>query len=175
MSHINLQWYAVYTRSRSEKKVAHELDKSGIDHYLPLYKSLRQWSDRRKKVLLPLISSYVFVHITPRDHYQVDQTSGVVCFVHFNGKPVAIPEWQIRNLQILVGARMHIEDGCEFKTGAPVRVTMGPLAGIHGIVAEIRGQHKLIIQIEALNFNLAVNIDPVMVTPIKEPACPAWA
>jgi transcription antitermination factor NusG len=163
MSHINLQWYAVYTRSRSEKKVACELDKSGIDHYLPLYNTLHQWSDRRKKVQLPLISCYVFVHITPNEHYVVDQTSGVVCFVHFNGKPVAIPEWQIKNLQILIGSKMTVEDCRDFKTGSPVRVTMGPLAGLHGIIAEIRGQHKVVICIEALGYNLAVNVDPRMV------------
>lgn len=163
MSAINLQWYAVYTRSRSEKKVAHELVKSGIDHYLPLYCTLRQWSDRKKKVSLPLISSYIFVHISPHQHYVVDQTSGVVCFVNFNGKPVAIPEWQIRNLQILAESRATIEDCHEFKKGEPVKVTMGPLAGLHGVVVEARGQRKLVITIDALNFSMAVNVDPQIV------------
>lgn len=163
MSAINLQWYAVYTRSRSEKKVAHELVKSGIDHYLPLYGILRQWSDRKKKVTLPLISSYVFVHISPREQYVVDQTSGVVSFVNFNGRPVAIPEWQIRNLQILTESRMELENCRDFKKGEQIKVIMGPMAGLHGVITEIRGQRKLVISIEALNFRMAVNVDPRIV------------
>ncbi len=163
MSAINLQWYAVYTRSRSEKKVARELVKSGIDHYLPLCRSLRQWSDRKKKVALPLISCYVFVHISPREHYVVDQTSGVVSFVSFNGSPVAIPEWQIRNLQILTESYMELENCMDFKKGEQVRVIMGPMAGLHGVITEIRGQRKLVISVEALNFSMAVRIDPRIV------------
>ncbi|HDO06779.1 MAG TPA: hypothetical protein ENG85_03760, partial [Bacteroidetes bacterium] len=69
-------WYALYVRSRTEKKVAVELEGADIDFYLPLEKRLRQWSDRKKWVEEPLFRSYIFVHITQKEYYKVLQTRG---------------------------------------------------------------------------------------------------
>src|SRR4030042_2560830 len=101
-------WYALYTHSRAEKKVAEELERQGIEHYLPLYKTLRQWSDRKKKVELPLIRSYLFVKIREKKSYPVLQTPGVMRIVSFSGRPVPIPDWQIENLRIVLGAQVTI-------------------------------------------------------------------
>src|SRR4030042_6761553 len=103
-------WFAAYTRSRAEKAVARELEKQHINYYLPLYKTIRQWSDRKKKVEEPLIRSYIFVHITDKEYRKVLETSGVVNIVHFSGKPVSIPDWQIDNLKILMGAEVPLDN-----------------------------------------------------------------
>ncbi len=103
-----MHWYAAYTHSRAEKKVARELEKQGIEHYLPLIKTLKQWTDRKKKVEEPLIRSYIFVHITEKEYMDVLHTAGVMTIVRFSGKPVAIPDWQIENLKILLGTSLPI-------------------------------------------------------------------
>ena len=54
-------WYAIYTMPRSEKKVYNRIIESGIEAYLPLLTTVRIWSDRKKKVSLPLIPSFVFI------------------------------------------------------------------------------------------------------------------
>jgi len=161
-------WYAAYTKSRAEKKAARELKKQGIEHYLPLYTTIRQWSDRKKKVEEPLIRSYIFVHITGHAYRQVLQTPGVVNIVAFSGKPVPVPDWQILNLKILLGAEVPITtETREFEKGEEVKITQGNLAGLRGTVLQQKGHHKLAIRIDALNYNLTVDIDPGFVEAVK--------
>src|SRR5690242_2529438 len=90
-----LKWYAVHTRQRWEKKVASLLEKKGIEQYCPLNKVLRQWSDRKKTVLEPLFTSYVFIRVAEADHLKVKQTEGVLSLVHWLGKPAVIKEEEI--------------------------------------------------------------------------------
>ncbi len=157
-------WYAAYTHSRAEKKVARELEKQGIEHYLPLIKTLKQWTDRKKKVEEPLIRSYIFVHITEKEYMDVLHTAGVMTIVRFSGKPVAIPDWQIENLKILLGTSLPITvENHEFVAGEEVRITRGTLEGLRGIIQQIRGEHKLVISIDALHYHLTVDIDPAFV------------
>ena len=154
-------WYAVYTHSRAEKKVALELQKQDIEYYLPLYKTIRQWSDRKKKVEEPLIRSYIFVRIIVKEYTKVLQTSGVVSIVSFSGEPVPIPDWQIENLKIVLGAEVPITPGTrEFSKDEEVRITLGSLEGLRGTIIQVKGRHKLVIRINALNFNVTVDIDP---------------
>ena len=160
----NPQWFAAYTRSKAEKKVARELQKQGIEHYLPLVKTLKQWSDRKKKVEEPLIRSYIFVRITAKEYLPVLQTSGVVNIISFCGKPVPVPDWQITNLKILQGSELPVtHEEREFTAGEAVRITQGTLEGLRGIIVQIKGQQKLVISIQALNYNLSIDIDPAFV------------
>jgi transcription antitermination factor NusG len=157
-------WYAAYTKSNSEKKVAVELAKIGVEHYLPLQWTIRQWSDRRKKVQVPLINSYIFVHIKPKEHMRVVLVPGIVKIIHFSGKPVAIPEWQIQNLRILMGAQVQVNsEAKDFEKGEDVRISHGPLTGLRGKILHFHGHHKLVISIDALDYNLTIDIDPVFV------------
>ena len=161
------KWYAVYTKSRAEKKTASELVFNGIEVYLPLQKTIRRWSDRRKKVEIPLIRSYIFVKIAGKEYYEVLKTNGVVSIVKFSGKPVSIPEWQIQNLRILLGSgksfKISIED---FHEGDLVSIKSGSLRGLKGIVINRRGRSKLIISLDALEFCFTISIHPALVEPV---------
>lgn len=160
MSPKKRQWFAVYTHSRAEKKVASELALIGTEHYLPLYKTLKKWSDRKKIVEEVLIRSYIFVRITEKEFLQVLQIPGVVKIIHFSGKPVPIPDWQIENLKIVLGAKVPIESDCiEFEKGQEVRIAYGALLGVRGTILRIKGQQKLVISIDALNYNMTIDID----------------
>lgn len=140
------------------------MQKLGIEHYLPLYKTIRQWSDRKKKVEEPLIRSYIFVRIVQKEYLSVLQVNGVVKFVQFSGEPVPIPDWQINNLKILLGAGMMVENnGKEFKKGEEVMITRGSLEGLRGVVARSGNRTKLVISITALSYNMVVDIDPMFV------------
>jgi transcription antitermination factor NusG len=157
----DMHWYAVYTHSRAEKKVARELTKQRIEHYLPLIKTLKQWTDRKKKVEEPLIRSYIFVRIPENDYLDVLHTPGVMTLIRFSGKLVAIPDWQIDNLRILLGTSLPITvENRELITGEEVRITRGTLEGLRGIIQKIKGEHKLVISIHALHYHLTVDIDP---------------
>lgn len=90
---------AIYTKPRSEKKVADRLVANKIEVYCPLKMSLRQWSDRKKKVLVPAFPSYVFVRIEETERYQVLQDVGVLNFVYWLGKPAIIRDEEIKTIK----------------------------------------------------------------------------
>ncbi|MEA3296034.1 MAG: UpxY family transcription antiterminator, partial [Patescibacteria group bacterium] len=128
----NREWYAVYTRSRFEKKVNEKLIEKDIEVFLPLQKTVRQWSDRKKTVEIPLIRSYVFVKINFNDYLKVLDTYGVVRFMTYirNSNPAPIPREQINNLRILTKTDSDIEVTCEkLNPGDKIKVTSGLLNG----------------------------------------------
>jgi transcription antitermination factor NusG len=164
------RWYAVYVRSRAEKRVADELEKNNIEAYLPLYKTIRQWSDRRKKVQIPLIRGYLFVYIKGSEYFEVLKIEGIVAFVKFLGKPASIPDWQIQNLKILLGSGEEFEVAMsDFGEGDFVHITAGVLKGLKGKIVKVRRQKKLLISLDALDYSFTVNIHPALVQHIKSP------
>ncbi len=139
----DLQWYAVYTSSRAEKKVKERLDEQGISNYLPLKKEIRIWSDRKKKVSIPLIAGYIFVHTSPEHFTKVSQTQGVVAFLREKSKPVIIPDNQISRMRLMVD---HALSDVEFihdplEVGDKVVIRQGELRGLIGDLIEIRGRY----------------------------------
>jgi transcriptional antiterminator RfaH len=152
-------WYVIYTRPRAEKKVHCQLLEQGIESFLPMHKTMRQWSDRKKMVEVPLFSSYVFVNILPAQYFPVLQTLGVVKFISFEGNAVVIPQKQIDNLFILVSNNIETEStSAVFKPGQQVEVKIGPLSGLKGELIKIRGKNRVLVSIDHLEQNLLVNI-----------------
>src|SRR6266705_2514893 len=86
------RWYAAYTCANHEKRVAGELGARSVEHFVPLYKSVRRWRDRRVQLDLPLFPGYVFVRLALRDRLRVIQIPSVVRLVGFNGLPTALPD-----------------------------------------------------------------------------------
>ena len=94
-------WFAIYTKSRSEKKVFERLNDAGHESFLPLITEIRQWSDRKKKVKSPLIKSYVFVKVKKNDLVSIYNIPGVVTVLKHLGVPAIVTEVEINNLKIL--------------------------------------------------------------------------
>ena len=150
------RWYAVYTRSRAEKKLSILLKQKEVECFLPLTKKLQQRSDRKKWVEFPLIPSYVFVRITEKEHYTVLNTPGAVNYVSFDGQPVSIPEEQIIHLHNLITNKLQsieVQFG-DFAQGDWVEVVAGPLTGVKGEVVEIRGKQRLLLRFKSLGFSV---------------------
>jgi len=153
------KWYAVYTRSRHEKKVADEIDRNGYAVYLPLVKTLRQWSDRKKKVEVPLISSYVFVYASEKERYYILNTTGVSGFVMFEGKAAAIPEKQIQAMKLAIDSNLEIEVSKEvFVAGEQVKVINGLMKGAEGELIRKAHKFKLLIRVNNIGYSLMVEI-----------------
>ena len=152
-------WFAIYTNPRAEKLVYSRLLEEGIETFLPLQKTYRRWSDRKKLILKPLLSSYVFVKVVPREFPKVYRTNGVVKFVSFEGKPVAIPQRQIDNLRLLVNSDAEIEVTTgQFGKGDQVEVINGSMIGLTGELIKIGGRNRVIIRIDKLEQNILLTI-----------------
>lgn len=153
------KWYAIYTKPRWEKKVARQLEDKKIENYLPLYKILKQWSDRRKWVQEPLFRSYIFVNIELNDHLSVLQTSGVVKFVSFEKKPVVIPPVQIEAVRTFINTdeEMFTEE-VNMNVGNKVTINRGPLKGLEGTLVNISNRKRVRIMIEGIQQILYIKV-----------------
>lgn len=161
-------WYAVYTHSRAEKKVRQRLEDIGLEAFLPLQKCIRKWSDRKKIIDKPLISSYVFVRIRKSDFSKVLRTSGVVKFITLLGIPVKIPEDQIVNLKILSNSDVDVFVSQEmFLKGDIVEVLYGSLAGLRGELVRVGKKRKVVMRIISSELNLTVDIQTIAIKKLE--------
>jgi transcriptional antiterminator RfaH len=159
VKHVEPKWYAIYTNPRAEKQVFTRLLETSIETFLPLQKTYRQWSDRKKLVEKPLLSSYVFVKVIPKEFPKVYKTPGVVKFVSFDGLPVAIPQNQIDNLRLLINSDAEIEvTGDPLAKGDNVKVVSGSLVGLTGELINIGGKKRVVVRIDKLEQNIVVTI-----------------
>tara|TARA_R110001583_G_scaffold164022_1_gene316541 strand:- start:791 stop:1264 length:474 start_codon:yes stop_codon:yes gene_type:complete len=94
-----MNWYVLYVKPKSEKKVAEMLRKIGVEVYCPLIKEIRQWSDRKKTVENPLFKSYVFVHLKDRERQMVFGVPGVVRYLFWLGKPAIVKDEEIQAIE----------------------------------------------------------------------------
>ncbi len=159
-----MRWYALYTKSRAEKKVAQEFKKRGIINYLPIKRELRQWSDRKKWVEVPAISSYIFIQITPEQYKQVFEVTGVVAYVSYKGKAVTIPDHEIEAMRQTIENKIAFNvEATNIKKGEEITVTSGPLKGIKGIVKTIQGTKKLYLNISNIGYTLVIDLEEATV------------
>jgi len=143
-------WYAIYTKPRSEKKVTERLSGSGIEAYCPLMKTLRQWSDRKKKVQLPMFPGYVFVYISEIERILVLQDYGVLNFVFWLGKPAIIRDNEINAIREIADRGEEINISSEaFEVGRLVKIPEGPFKGMTGTVDKL-DKRKVIVLVEQL-------------------------
>ncbi len=161
-----MAWYAAYTCSRHEKRVAQQLQERGIENFLPVYRSLRRWKDRKKELELVLFPGYIFVRINLLHRLQVLQLPGVVRFVSFNGHPAALPGSDIEALRNGLSQNLIAEHHPFLNAGHRVKVIYGPLSGAEGILVRRRSDSRLVISIEAIMRSVAVEIDEADVVPI---------
>jgi transcription antitermination factor NusG len=161
-----VSWYAAYTCSRHEKRVAEQLQERGIEHFLPLYRSMRRWKDRKKELELVLFPGYVFVRLDLVDRLRVLQLPGVVRFVSSNGHPAPLPRDDIEGLRNGLSNNLVAEQHPFLKVGRRVQVISGPLSGAQGILVRRRNDSRLVISIEAIMRSVAVEIDATDVIPV---------
>ena len=153
------KWYAIYTKPRWEKKVAERLDEKAIENYLPLIKTLKLWSDRKKWVQEPLFRSYIFVRISENQYLSSLQTPGVVKYVTFERKRASIPPLQIEAIkQFIESGEDLLSDSPEMHVGDRVVVARGPLKGLEGTLVEFHQKHRVRIMIEGIQQSLHIKV-----------------
>lgn len=160
------RWYAAYTRANHEKCVAQQLGAREVEHFLPLYTSMRRWKDRRVQLQLPLFPGYTFVRIALRDRLEVLKVPGVVRLVAFNGTPTPLADGEVERLRRAVAQGVRAEPHPFLTIGRPVRVTAGPLGGYEGILLRRSKSLRVIVSIELIRRSIAVEVDAIYVEPL---------
>jgi transcription antitermination factor NusG len=154
-------WHAIYVKSRTEKKVAELLAVNNIESYAPLVKTMRQWSDRKKMVELPLLNGYVFVKINALEKDAVLQVRGAVGYVRSGGKAAVIKEEEIVRLRQLVELGYQLEAfpmTRDYKPGDKVKISSGSLRGLEGFVVQSKENRDIEILLESIGQCIRVRL-----------------
>lgn len=157
-----MAWYAIYTKSRSEKKLSSQLTSQGIENYLPLKRELRKWSDRNKWVEVPAINCYLFVNIELNQKELLFKQSHFVSFVRSFGSPAIIPEYQMDIMRKAIGSvdQLSIE-ATTLTIGQRIKLLTPPLEGVEGVITRTSGKGKIYICIENSGISLVLDSDKI--------------
>ncbi len=148
-------WYVIYTKSRAEAKVAERFRELGLEIYFPEVTEIKQWSDRKKKIIKPLFTSYVFVKIEQDQYEDVRRVSGVVNFLYHLGKPAVIRQKEIDNI-INFLSKVSVST-IVFELLEEVIIKTGPLKDQKGIIQSV-GKDSLRIILSELNVSMIAKI-----------------
>jgi transcription antitermination factor NusG len=160
-------WYAAYTCSHHEKRVAEQLAERNVTNFLPLYSSVRRWKDRRVRLTLPLFPGYVFVRLALQDRLRVLEIPSLVRLVGFGGSPSALPEEEVELLRSGLADEVHAEPHPFLTLGRRVRIVRGPFANFEGILQRKKNNFRLILSVELIQRSFAVNVDAADVQPVE--------
>jgi len=157
------RWKVVYTKPRSEKKIAKRLESRGFIVYCPLQTTLKQWSDRKKKVSVPVFPSYVFVQVSALESDSVLQDPGVLNYIYWLGKPAIIRDEEINNLKtFLTNNKDKSFEILNYKEGENVEIISGPFKGQHGAIDRVK-RGALSLLIESLGMIIRVELNPELI------------
>lgn len=159
------RWYAAYTNANHEKCVAVQLQQKSVEHFLPLYESVRRWKDRRVSLQLPLFPGYVFVRLALRDRLQVLQIPGLVHLISFAGHPAPLQDEDINALKNCLDHGSHLAPHPYLQAGRRVKVKSGPLRGLEGIILRRKNSTRFILSFDLIMRSVAVEIDQTILTP----------
>jgi transcription antitermination factor NusG len=155
---MDKKWYAIYVNSRHEKKVASLLESKLVEIFLPLQKKTKQWSDRKKIVLEPLFTSYLFVRIQETEKEKVRETSGVLNFVYWLGKPAVVRDEEIEIIRNFIDEFENIEvESDRLEISSNIRIESGPFMNQTGKIVDVN-KHKIRIFVESLGCYLIADI-----------------
>ena len=152
---VKKKWFVIYTKVHQELKTAQQLTAMGIINYCPTVNLIKQYSDRKKKIKKPLISSYVMVHIEETERNQVFSSPGVVRYLFFLGKPAVVPSYEIELMQNHLNGVYNEIHTNTLRVGATYRIPQGPFSGLSGKVLET---DKLRVKLELESLGMIVTL-----------------
>ena len=159
-------WFAIWTRSRHEQVVRAQLETKHIDAFLPTITRWSRWKDRKKKVDWPLFPGYCFARFDPDDALPVLKCSGVVNIVSFEGRPAAIPAYELDSIRMLVDSDLTFDPCPLIKEGMMVEVTHGPLRGVVGrLMRKDHERARLVLAVDLIGQAVSVEVDAADVKP----------
>ena len=154
-----MAWYAVWTRSRHEQVVRDQLQRKGLEAFLPTITRWSRWKDRKKQIDWPLFPGYCFARFDAAERLPVLKCTGVVNIVSFDGDIVAIPEHEIESIRRLVESDLQFDPCPLIREGMMVEVTHGPLKGVVGRLVRKGAHARLVLAVDLIGQAVSVEVD----------------
>jgi transcription antitermination factor NusG len=165
-----LPWFALQVRTRHELGIAEHIRRLGYEEFLPLYKCRKRWSDRIKEVDSPLFPGYLFCRLDPQYRLPILKIPGVMQIVGYNRQLIPVDEGEICAIQTLIASGLPNHPWPFLEVGEKVHIESGPLRGLEGVLAEIRGNRRLILSVTLLQRSVAVELDATSLRPQRQVA-----
>src|SRR6201997_2684875 len=165
--HSEMLWYAGYTASRHEKRVAEHFAQRGVEHFLPLYETIHRWNNGRHRVQLPLFPGYIFVRIALRDRLRVIEVPGFVRLVGFNSLPHPLPEADINKMKEALNKGVLAEPYPYLTVGTRVEIRNGPMQGMTGILLRRQNKCRVVISVDLIMRSMIVEVEAADVVPMR--------
>src|SRR3984957_64765 len=162
-------WFALRVRSKHEQVASLHLRSRGFQEFSPSYKMERQWSDRKRTTDQSLFPGYVFCRLNAQDRLPVLTVPGVVGIVGFGDGPMVIPEEEVARVRAMLNSGLVVMPWPFLKVGEIVLIELGPLAGIEGILQEVKGKCRIVVSISLLQRSVSSEIERAWVRPLKSP------
>jgi len=162
-------WFALRVRSNYERIATAHLRERGFEEFSPSYQVQRRWSDRTKTMEQFLFPGYVFSRIDPKDRLLAVTVPGVVGLVGFGKTPSAIPDQEIASIRTIVESGLLMKPWPFLEVGQRVLIERGPLAGVEGILQDVKGRFRLVVSISLLQRSVSAEVDRTWVRPIPTP------
>ena len=152
-----MNWYVVYTKPKWENNVAERLNEIGVVTFCPLITKISQWSDRKKKVSVPLFNSYIFVQIDEKKRNQVFEVVGAVRYLFWLGKPAVVKDSEIETIKNWLSVPDTYDVSVDqWKKGDKIVMESGPFLSQSAVIQEVKKNHYILI-LESLGCILKVN------------------
>jgi transcription antitermination factor NusG len=164
------QWYAVRVKPRYEKVVAFAAHRKGFEEFVPLCIRRHRWSDRSKPVEVPLFPGYVFCRLKIEQRLALLTIPGVLHFVGIGKIPTPIDQDEIAAIQTAVQSESGILPWPFLDVGQRVRLTSGPMAGLEGLLIQVRDRRRFVIGLTILRRAIAVEIENHWAEPMDQSA-----
>jgi transcription antitermination factor NusG len=165
---LSQPWFAVQVRSRYENIAAAFLGGKGYEWFVPSYWCRRRWSDRIKKIELPLFPGYLFCRLNPQNRLPILETPGVISIVGIGKNPVPVDEVEIAAIRTLVTSGLPHQPWPYVRIGQRVRIKHGALSGLEGILQSFKGRQRIVVSVSLLQRSVAAEIDSAWVAPIQQ-------
>jgi len=164
---MKYDWNVVYTYPNCEQKVFDGLLEKNINAYLPCHTVIRQWSDRKKRMNVPLFANYVFVYVSQMERYHVLSVPGITRFICFDGRPAPIPEKQINVIRMILDGNFDVTPEPFYSVGDNVKVIRGPLAGLEGMLIQKKGAQRFYIRFNSIEQAMSIDIQTNLLEKIQ--------
>lgn len=165
------KWFAVYTAFKKEKYAEKLLNRKGIQTYLPIQTSVKQYTRKVKTVHKPLISCYIFVKITAAEYVQVLETEYIFKFVKFSKNLLSIPQVEIDLLQNILGEKIPVSaEQVDLRSGDDIEITSGNLIGLRGKLIELKGKEQVVIELKNIGYSLVMEMERTFIKRLNRAA-----
>lgn len=150
-------WYIVYTYPNLEKRIYNDLERRNVKAYLPLQHVIRQWSDRKKELEVPMFPNYLFINFNERERFNLLKIAGILKIITFEGKPAVLSDEEIENIRKFEQLEFEVEP--TLVQGDEVLIVDGAFIGLKGILFSKKGKNRLGVRIQSINQSLSIEVE----------------